>query len=86
MKKTIEIPKGKEILGIAISGHTYVRLLDTNGSETFRFDSPGEHVTAVVTPGTYTIETDGKLGRTDLATNERSRRVEHAALKPPPSR
>jgi hypothetical protein len=66
MKKLIEVPEGKNVVGLSVSGHSYVRLLDSNGNETFRFDSPGEHITAVVRPGTYTIETDGKLGKIDV--------------------
>jgi hypothetical protein len=84
MKKLIEVPEGKNVVGLSVSGHSYVRLLDSNGNETFRFDSPGEHITAVVRPGTYTIETDGKLGKIDLAAADRLRgTAEFDAMKPP---
>jgi len=84
MKKRIEVPEGKDVVGLSVSGHSYIRLLDSNGNETFRFDSPGEHITAVVRPGTYTIETDGKLGKIDLAAAERLRSpAVFDALKPP---
>jgi hypothetical protein len=85
MKRVIEVPKGKNMLGIWVSGHSYVRLLDSSGTETFRFQSPGEHITAVVRPGSsYTIETDGKLGKIDLGSAERLQgRGELDALRPP---
>lgn len=67
MTKQISVPRGKDIVGMAVEGHTYVRLLDSTGKETFRFDSPGEHVTASVEPGSYTIETDGKIRKVDFA-------------------
>jgi hypothetical protein len=87
MQKRIEVPEGKDVVGLSVSSHSYVRLLDSNGNETFRFDSPGEHITAVVRPGTYTIETDGKLGKIDFAAADRLRdRTEFDAMKPPAPR
>jgi hypothetical protein len=86
MKKAIEVPKEKNVIGISVSGHFYVKLLDANGTETFRFQSSGEHITAVVPPGSYTIETDGKLGKIDLGSAERLQdKREFDALKPPPA-
>ncbi len=84
-KKQLDVPKGSNIVGISVTGHTYVRLLDTKGDETFRFDSPGEHVTAAVGPGTYTIDTDGKLGKIELSSLDlKSRGTSQAdATKPP---
>jgi hypothetical protein len=87
MKKPLEIPKGKDVVSLLVSGHSYVRLLDSNGHEIYRFQSPGEHANAVVGPGSYTIETDGKLGTIDLSSSDRRQsRVEFDALKPPRSR
>lgn len=87
MKKLIKVPKGKDVVGLSVSSHSYVRLLDSNGNETFRFESPGTHITAVVRPGTYTVETDGKLGKIDFASADRLRDTsEFDALKPPAPR
>jgi hypothetical protein len=66
MIKDLNVPKGKDLVGVWVTGHTYLRLMNSEGAETFRFDSPGNHVTAVVQPGPYTIETDGKLGEVKL--------------------
>jgi hypothetical protein len=71
-------------VGVSVTGHTYVRLVDSSGEETFRFDSPGEYVTAAVQPGTYTVDTDGKLGKVELASLDPRLRSERAdATKPP---
>jgi len=87
MKKHIKIPKGKDVVGLSVNGHSYVRLIDSSGNETFRFESPGKHITAVVCPGNYTVETDGKLGRIDLASMGRLRdTAEFNAMKPPTAR
>jgi hypothetical protein len=67
MTKQISVPKGTDVVGVAVKGHTYLRLIDSDGKETFRFDSPGEHVTASVQPGSYTVETDGKIGKVDFS-------------------
>jgi hypothetical protein len=85
MKKQLDVPKGSDIVGVSVTGHTYVRLLDAKGEETFRFDSPGEHVTAAVGPGVYTIDTDGKLGKIELSSfDSKSRsRGQADATKPP---
>jgi hypothetical protein len=87
-KKQLEVPKGSNIVSISVTGHSYVRLLDAKGDETFRFDSPAEHVTAAVGPGTYTIDTDGKLGKTELSSFDfKSRGSGQAdATKPPKPR
>ena len=44
MKKQLNVPKGNDVVGLNVTGHTYVRLVNSRGEETFRFDSPGEHV------------------------------------------
>ena len=89
MKKQLDVPKGNDVIGMSVTGHTYIRLLDAKGEETFRFDFPGEHVTAVVQPGNYTVDTDGKLGTVEFQTLNpllhpllRTRR-EADATKPP---
>jgi hypothetical protein len=83
--KKLDVPKGSNIVGISATGHTYVRLLDPKGDEIFRFDSPGEHVTAAIEPGTYTVDTDGKLGKIELNSFDlKSRGTGQAdATKPP---
>lgn len=84
MRKAIEVSKGKDVVGISVSGHSHVRLIDSTGAEAFRFNSPGEHITAVVQPGSYIVETDGKLGKVDLSVAERLRGpTEFDAMKPP---
>jgi hypothetical protein len=92
MRKQLDVPKGNDIIGMSVTGHTYIRLLDAKGEETFRFDSPGEHVTAFVQPGNYTADTDGNLGTVEFHTLNplmhplsRSRR-EADATKPPKPR
>jgi len=89
MRKQLEVPKGKDVVGVSVTGHTYLRLIDSESKEAFRFDSSGEHVTAVVEPGRYTIETDGKLGKVELASLEprlRARRKADATKPPLPKR
>ncbi len=87
MQKKIKVPLGKDLVSLAVSGHSYVRLLDANGKETFRFDSPGEHVTAVVSPGRYVIDTDGKVGKVQFPSAARLRqRSEFDRTKPPSAR
>jgi len=84
MKKTFEVPNGKNFVGLSLNGHTFARLLDSNGLEVFRFDSAGEYITAVVQPGTFTIETDGQLLSMDLIASERLMHVgETNALRAP---
>ena len=84
MQKRFKVGKGKELVGLSVAEHTFVRLLDRNGHETFRFDSPGEHVTAVVSPGLYRVDTDGQILKIELTSVERlRRRSEFDSTKPP---
>lgn len=89
MNKQIEVPKGKDIISVSLSGHTFARLLNAKGDEVFRSASPAQDVTAVVQPGAYTVDTDGKLGKIELSSLEsfdpafRSRPAADAT-KPPP--
>jgi hypothetical protein len=88
MKKQVEVPKGKDTIAMSVSGHTYVRLLDPRGEEIYRSASATTDVTAVVGPGAYTIETDGKIGKSEAGSLQsldptfRSR-VAADATKPP---
>jgi hypothetical protein len=88
MQKPIDVPKGSDVVGVSVTGHTFVRLLDARGDETFRSESPAEQVTAVVKPGTYTVDTDGKLGKIETAALEPRLRgpIPADATKPPPPR
>lgn len=70
MNKQLDVPKGKDIISMSLSGHTFVRLLNAKGDEIFRSASPAQDVTAVVQPGAYTIDTDGKLGKVELSSLE----------------
>src|SRR3954453_3695883 len=65
MSKQITVPKGKDYVSIAASGHKYIRILDAEGNEIFRSNSPAESVTAVLDPGSYTVESDGRIGKVD---------------------
>lgn len=88
MNKQLEVPKGKDIISVFLSGHTFVRLLNAKGDEIFRSASPAQDVTAVVQPGAYTIDTDGKLGKVELSSLESldpalRKRAAADATKPP---
>jgi hypothetical protein len=65
-KKELTVPKGKDVVSLAVSGHKYVRIIDAAGNEAFRSDAPGEAVSAILPPGNYTIDTDGKIGKADV--------------------
>ena len=84
MNKKITVPKGKDVVSISASGHKYVRLLDEEGNEVFRSNSPGELVTAVVEPGSYIVDTDGKLGKVDLDSADPRHRGRPADAGKPP--
>jgi len=62
MNRKLTIPRGKDVVRMTVTGHSYVRLLDENGQEIFRFQSPGRHVTAVVRPGRYRWRLTASLG------------------------
>ena len=85
MTKEIDVPQGSGAIAITVTDHKYVRLLNSRGDETFRFDSTGRHITAVVQVGHWTIETDGKLDKVETGQlPERLRhRHEFDATKPP---
>jgi hypothetical protein len=91
MNKQLEVPKGKDIISLSLSGHTFVRLLNAKGDEIFRSASPAQDVAAVVQPGAYTVDTDGKLGKVELNSLESlnpafRRRPSADATKPPMSK
>jgi hypothetical protein len=85
MKQQLNVPKGNDIVSVWAKGHTYVRLIDSKGEETFRFQSPGEQITAAVKPGEYTIDTDGKLSKVELASlnSKLKHSYEGDSTKPP---
>ena len=85
MHKDITIPDGKDFVGISASGHKYIRLLDSQGNEVFRSNSPGEYVTAAVEPGSYTIDTDGKISKIGYGSlDERYRKGRPIDVEKPP--
>jgi hypothetical protein len=88
MNKSLKVSRGKDLLTVSLSGHSYVRLLDEDGAEAFRADSPTRHVNARVKPGRYVIETDGKIQKAALTAVEARHRDtrETDASKPPRSK
>lgn len=61
MKRTISVARGKDLVDVRVTNHSRVVLYDASGDEWFRSQSKGKHITAMVIPGRYTIETDGKF-------------------------
>jgi hypothetical protein len=85
MNKEFTVPKGKDFAIISASGHKYVRVLDAEGNEIFRSNSPGEFVTAIVDPGRYNVDTDGKIDKVDYGTlDERYRKGRPVDAGKPP--
>ena len=85
MNKEITVPRGKDFVNISASGHKYIRLLDAEGNEILRSNAPGESVTAVVDPGRYTVDTDGKIDKVDFGTlDERYRKGRPVDAGKPP--
>jgi hypothetical protein len=65
-KRKITIPKGKDLMIVLATNHTYIVLQDVTGKECFRSQSKGKHVNISVVSGKYTIETDGKLSKVSV--------------------
>lgn len=65
-RRKVTIPRGKNLMIILATNHTYIVLQNAVGQECFRSRSKSKHINIVVAPGRYTIETDGKLGRVSL--------------------
>ena len=84
-KRTVTVPKGKDLVVVWATNHTYVVLYDASGQEYFRSQSKGKHLNITVVPGRYTLETDGKLRKVSLVTFESDLRVpKHEDLRKPP--
>lgn len=85
MSKQITVPKGKDYVSIAASGHKYIRILDAEGNEIFRSNSPAESVTAVLESGSYTVDSDGRIGKVDYGNLDARLRTPRPAdaSKPP---
>jgi len=88
MTKEITVPKGKDYVSISASGHKYISVIDANGNQIFRSNSPAETVTAALGPGSYTVDTDGKLGKIDYGSLDERHRAGRPmdANSPPPQR
>ncbi len=59
--RALTVPRGKDLLVVRVSNHTYVLLKDATGSVRSRWQSTGKHLTFALEPGRYTLETDGRL-------------------------
>lgn len=70
MKRQLKVARGKDLLTVMVSGHSYLSVVDEAGSETFRSDSGTRHVNVAVSPGRYVVETDGKLQKLQLTALE----------------
>jgi len=88
MNKQLKVSRGKDLLSIQLAGHSYVRITDEAGNETFRSDSNTRHVNAIVPPGRYVVETDGKLNKVTHASREQQHREPRPldATNPPKQR
>lgn len=85
MNKEFTVPKGKDFAIISASSHKYVRVLDAEGNEIFRSNSLGEVVTAIVDPGRYNVDTDGKIDKVDYGSlDERYRKGRPVDAGKPP--
>jgi hypothetical protein len=65
--RALTVPKGRDVLRVAVASHTHVLLKDDAGDVYARSDSETRHVSFVVHPGRYTLETDGKIRKAHLA-------------------
>lgn len=83
MKQELNVTKDNDVVTIPVTGHKYVFIIDKQGNQVFRSDSPGEQVNAILPPGSYTIDTDGKLGNVGHGALEARHRGEHDGTKPP---
>jgi hypothetical protein len=80
-EQAVTVPKGKDLLVISATGHSYVSLRDARGEERSRV-AGGRHVTLRVSPGIYVLETDGKIKRVTLGRLDRAP-ASWDARKPP---
>lgn len=61
MKKTLSVKQGDNCATIKISGQTYAKIYDKKGMLVLLDSSQTENITALIEPGEYTIESDGKV-------------------------
>ena len=82
--RPLTVPKGKGVLTLVLSNHTYVLLRDEGGEMRSRSDSAGKHVSFVAAPGRYALETDGRIRTIRLGrlVSQRSPKRHHAARAP----
>ncbi|HJQ85131.1 MAG TPA: hypothetical protein VKA21_13695 [Candidatus Binatia bacterium] len=60
-EQALTVPKGKDLLVVQATGHTWLSLRDGRGHERTRIASKGKHLTLAVAPGAYVLATDGKI-------------------------
>ena len=85
--RALTVPKGKEVLTVWASGHTHLLLRDAEGEVRSRSDSDGKHVSFTVTPGRYTLESDGRLRKVTLGRLSTQRAAaRHRRDRPPKAR
>jgi hypothetical protein len=61
MKKGFSVKQGDNCVTIKISGQTYAKIYDKKGMPVLLDSSQTDMITAIIEPGDYTIETDGKV-------------------------
>ncbi len=61
MKKEFSVKQGDNCATIKISGQTYAKIYDKKGMLVLSDSSQTDNITALIEPGEYTIETDGKV-------------------------
>jgi hypothetical protein len=61
MKKEFSIKQGDNCATIKISGQTYAKIYDKKGMLVLSDSSQTDNISALIEPGDYTIESDGKV-------------------------
>jgi hypothetical protein len=61
MKKQFSVKQGNNCATIKISGQTYAKIYDKKGTLVLSDSSQTENITALIEPGDYIIESDGKV-------------------------
>jgi hypothetical protein len=61
MKKQFSVKQGDNCATIKISGQTYAKIYDKKGMLVISDSSQTDNITALIEPGDYIIESDGKV-------------------------